>query len=133
MAMWVCFLLVVWTAESFPFVSPLATSTKSEERRIHASIPHQYSETLLNRVLVDEQRQSIDVPKQIEQIVHENEPTILATSKSDGKKAKATLADLLVLGGAVANVVTFKMFGFYASMMTGNTMRFCMSLVDLRL
>eukprot|EP00522_Entomoneis_paludosa_P013562 CAMPEP_0172461590 /NCGR_PEP_ID=MMETSP1065-20121228/41071_1 /TAXON_ID=265537 /ORGANISM="Amphiprora paludosa, Strain CCMP125" /LENGTH=346 /DNA_ID=CAMNT_0013216973 /DNA_START=223 /DNA_END=1260 /DNA_ORIENTATION=- len=48
-------------------------------------------------------------------------------------RVKETLRYSMVFTAGFADVLSFKMFGFYASMMTGNCIRFCTALAELRL
>lgn len=78
----------------------------------------------------------IDASNKVELIRNETDQEqsmLIKRNKDASENAKSTLADFLLMAGGVANVLTFKTFGFYASMMTGNIMRLCMSLVELRL
>ncbi|KAL7556509.1 hypothetical protein ACA910_000972 [Epithemia clementina (nom. ined.)] len=127
--------LFYWAVDSFPVVQPLPVS--KHESRQAAVAQHQHKAAVVDREFLVQKRPQIDITQQVEQLLEENKNSIVVTQQqqtNDGrKKAKVVLSDLLVLGSGAANVVTFKTFGFYASMMTGNIMRLCMSLVDLRL
>mmetsp|Transcript_7327 Transcript_7327/g.18554 ORF Transcript_7327/g.18554 Transcript_7327/m.18554 type:complete len:384 (-) Transcript_7327:81-1232(-) len=47
-------------------------------------------------------------------------------------QVRSSLVSFLVFAAGIADVLSFKVFGFYASMMTGNTIRLCNAIVESR-
>ena len=64
-------------------------------------------------------------------------PQEIRSQNQDLKTSEQRVQNALVTGvcfmAGVANVLSFKTFGFYASMMTGNNIRLCMAMADGRL
>ena len=138
-------LLPVWigVANSFQQLPNGPSSRNKHQRReLREVVIRRQERSILqheHEVLVDQTRQQPPIEPVVsqvhsqQQLLHENEHVVTKHNIQQEKNAKATLANFLVLIGGVANVVCYKKFGFYASMMTGNIIRFCMAVVDFRL